>query len=173
MTDLQELIYNVIKAHGSIDRAALDEWVETNAPGTTRMLIGQNLRSLRDGGKINQDGDTWSIATKPVVNHNADNDKVEIPSFFQKAKPVTVSISYGEEEIEDVIDASYMFNGAWVPLMLWGNMRVMISENLPRWSPQQRSVSGATKLKLVLRDKRVIEKNIGRNQNITFAPAED
>lgn len=176
MNDLQRHMLEVIKAHVEIGRDDIDAWVLATYPDMSAKSIGQNLRVLRDEGKIIEvEANVWQIApTAPApMTRGKESERRVLPPFHAKAKPVTVSISFGEEEIDDVIDLRYWKNGEENPVILTGNMRIMISGNTPLWHPAQRSIENVTYIEITQRvESRVVRYNVPKNHTVTIAPAE-
>ncbi len=176
MNDLQQCIMDALRAQEAVTRDHINMWVKGYFPEATNQEIGGALRGLRDKGHIVQnDDESWSVVRrsgKPMT-YGSDGEKRNLAPFHAKAKPVTVTVSYGEEEIDDVLDLTYFKGQDANPVILNGNYRIMISANTPLWHPSQRSIENVTRVEITKRGGEVTKINVPRTHILTIAPQGD
>lgn len=66
--------------------------------------------------------------------------RVEIPDFMKARPPVIVALSYGEDEIENVLKLELLpKDGRWFAVPCPTSLRLYLGQGTPRWSPTQES----------------------------------
>lgn len=112
---------------------------------------------------VNGDASTPAVSpaapAAPEVLHPVENRSkvVQIPAYMLGRPPVTLYITRGEEELDAVLRLELCMDGRWFELATYGDLRLYLGENRPRWSPTQISYEDVTAYRVTLENGRQCE----------------
>jgi DNA-binding transcriptional ArsR family regulator len=105
---------------------------------------GRGKYRLAGEGKKQEVAATRS-ATSPAASVQK---RVEIPPYMKSRVPVTVFVERSPFEIENVLRIELQIGGQWLPLLISGDIRICIGDDIPRWGAPQETYSEVTAYRL-------------------------
>jgi hypothetical protein len=170
----RQLILEAIKSGDRLTTEDIRDYVRRWAPTPlSKQSIGQTLRHMTEAHDLAREGDYFILpdrANTQIVQANPEGERVTLAPFQQKRSGRLVTIEHSPLEVEDVARIQLKVDGHWFPVPLFGDVRICIGPDTPRWNPEQETYEGASCLKIITKDGKTSEMNLDIHQPVTIAP---
>lgn len=105
-----------------------------------------------------------------LVPRNAATERMALSDFNRNRSGRIVSLEYTPSEFTDVARLQFCHQGQWITVPLFGNIRVCIGNDIPRWDPAQETYYRITSIRIIYMTERVEEFGHNGDLPITVAP---
>lgn len=112
------------------------------------------------------------VSPEPTSNSAvaAVTSKQDIPAYYRQRSGRIVTIEQSPTELTNVFSLEMKINGRFMKLPLFGDMRVCVGHEVPRWTPDQEVIRDVSALRVTYTDGRTEEINVGVEHAVTVAP---
>lgn len=200
---MRQLILEALTLQPGSTRDELTEYLRGDAnirafDGNLNHSVGQVLRFLRQEQKIKEHNNLWylhnSTAVPAPVNGNrprpfsangngaaptvtapvaAHTERVEISDYYATRTGYAVSLERSPLMLEGVIHLEAMIGDNWIPLPVFGDVRLCIGTDIPKWTPQQEVLRGVSAVRVTHRNGEREVHNLDKRNPLTIAPILD
>lgn len=190
---LRELVKEALTVQPGATRDEIITYVEANErmphmAGNPKRIVGQMLSKLADKGVTEDRNGHWYLCGKPSPvtvaplsahpNGNggsqavaSENGRAEIAPFYKQREGRVVTLERTPVEIDRVHRIEVRMGDRWVPIPTFGDVRVCIGPDIPRWTPDQEVMRGVTQIRITHTDERQSVYHVAADGcPVTFAP---